>query len=488
MSTEEPQLSPFTQRVRDHPAIVMREPSGEEPRLFAMRDELLVSSSVSEQVRSWLVEQSRIAEAATPVTTLFTGIDPSGELEELRPYRDDDVELWKLVLPAADEEGAEDVFDLTARLRRALDGQVEPHLVSPNHVLIPAPNLDECPYGPPFGPVQAIPSAPTSLPQAAPITVVDCGYYWPENDPAWATNPLTERCQLTVTQAQWWNPGTGKLEDEPAGELDADGSQKLDALVGHANFVAGVIAQRCDQPSIALWNHNGGFSTRPDGSGRFFFIPNEHSVARSIILSQRRSPTPVIYVGFSAAALEDMPGPTWRTALLNVGDAVVVVPAGNHGGTHRRYPAGLRRQGLHRNVNVVSVAALNANGSGLADFSDRGGTHDPWVSCCAIGEHVVSTFLPVNIEPEEWDFPQYQTSRPPGSTWDFTASDGWAVWNGTSFAGPKVAAALAIELASTPAGGPPITPMQAWNRIRQGRQVVQAPNGDFAGHSFASLG
>jgi hypothetical protein len=72
----------------------------------------------------------------------------------------------------------------------------------------------------------------------------------------------------------------------------------------------------------------------------------------------------------------------------------------------------------------------------MSDFSNRGG----WVTYAARGAAVNSTFLRVDL-PVEDDPKKIRKPR------DFTKTS-WARWNGTSFATPKVVAALASELAT----------------------------------------
>jgi hypothetical protein len=81
------------------------------------------------------------------------------------------------------------------------------------------------------------------------------------------------------------------------------------------------------------------------------------------------------------------------------------------------------------------------------------------VKCSAVGTNVVSTFLHVNMPLEE----QVGDGEPREDlrAHDF-AQNSWALWNGTSFAGPKVAAAIASRL------GDPATPRtcaEAWENL-----------------------
>ena len=81
--------------------------------------------------------------------------------------------------------------------------------------------------------------------------------------------------------------------------------------------------------------------------------------------------------------------------------------------------------------------------AGRAAFSNFGS----WVDACAIGVDVVSTF-----------FTDFDDRRPDDRLVD--EYRGWARWSGTSFSGPKVAAAVAQELYLH--GG---TAREAWKRL-----------------------
>jgi subtilisin family serine protease len=84
-----------------------------------------------------------------------------------------------------------------------------------------------------------------------------------------------------------------------------------------------------------------------------------------------------------------------------------------------------------------------------AHFSNWG----PWLECATRGEDIVSAYIfwqgSVEGEPHE----------------DFR---GWARWDGTSFAAPKVSAAIARELAENPNQ----TPLDAFQRIVTGQTQV----------------
>ena len=256
------------------------------------------------------------------------------------------------------------------------------------------------------------------------VTVIDSGYQW---DPTWGDNPLEGLCQLDVRQAQWlahdgWQQGTPDV-------LDVNQNGRLDALAGHANFVAGIVAQHCDA-AITIWNHNGGFFPTSDN------VPTEAAVCRSILMAHQETPAKVIVVGFAFASLDHFVHHMWDATKL--GDTIVVVPAGNQDSNHWRYPGALNGRYPGRYPNIVTVASHDANDAMTkSDFSNFG----PWVTCSAVGRDVKSTFLRVNMaveDDEDTDYPQY----------DFTAN-AWAQWSGTSFSSPKVAGAICAELAES---------------------------------------
>jgi subtilisin family serine protease len=88
---------------------------------------------------------------------------------------------------------------------------------------------------------------------------------------------------------------------------------------------------------------------------------------------------------------------------------------------------------------VIGVAATNRRGNGRAWFSNWG----DWCDCCARGEYVLSTFI-------DWDGPVDGES--PTEIEHFR---GWARWDGTSFAAPKVSAAIARLFAASDRSTPP---------------------------------
>lgn len=118
----------------------------------------------------------------------------------------------------------------------------------------------------------------------------------------------------------------------------------------------------------------------------------------------------------------------------------IVAAAGNFATSRPFYPAAFApRFASKPGAPLVSVGALNPNGS-IALFSDEA----PWVTCYATGAAVVSTFPVTSVGAAQPDFSIGQGRRQGLDGDDFAS--GFAVWSGTSFAAPAVAAALAVTM------------------------------------------
>ena len=448
-----PPLLPFSERVRHHPRIVEDWPNEDAPQVLAINDQLLFARDdaghpdQSKVIRSWLETALHVTVHPNVVTVFGDGLP-------------DDVEIWKITniahLPAS-----QNVFSITDQIRLSqLAGQET--RISPNHVLVPAPNGGNCPDGPPHpAPLPLPPVPPKIVPQNLPVAVIDAGYQWQQG---WGANPLndpaTGMSNVTVVTAevcnqnpQTWNSPGGPWVKYAPEVLDSDhpaNPQRLDALAGHANFVAGVIARRCRQADITIWDHNGGFAYNSATDP-----PLEAAVCRSIWMSQQTGrpeapdniPSPVIHVGSSFAPHAGFLSNIWTQVLWRIAPNensanVIVAPSGNQGdqqtGTYAstpRYPAALHVTFPER---VIGVASLdNSRHHNPSKFANTG----PWVACSAIGEGVRSTFLPVDLPPEE--NPAQVNHNFEGTA---VSARAWAAWNGTSFSSPKVSAAIADAL------------------------------------------
>jgi hypothetical protein len=128
-------------------------------------------------------------------------------------------------------------------------------------------------------------------------------------------------------------------------------------------------------------------------------------------------------------------------------DFLVVAAAGNDGlspspnPTEPHWPAAFSTA----HYNVVSIGALDARTGAIADFSCRGW----WVDAWAEGTDIDGAYLPGEYASSGDTFPY------PGDP------DAWARWQGTSFAAPRVAAAIASQ--ATTHGQ---TLLGAWTSLR----------------------
>jgi hypothetical protein len=400
------------------------------------------------------------------------------------------------------------IFWLTDSLRADLrkkghSSAVASAAVSPNHILIPARLENSCPHGPPY-PVDGTWSLPApATVNRQPVTIIDSGWQWDSG--SWPGNPLVgfvnarqaERLPMSVEVP------VGALGRWQKGVREAPGEQlkgRLLALAGHANFIAGVIASHCPEAKITVINHNGSFLENAARAAEVganagldpgcFDYPTEAAVARSLCWSmsqnaiQANVPHPkVIDVGFAFlpwttgvtvpgfVGTGDALSAIWQHTFAYMGsDPIVVAPSGNQDSELRRYPAALWARDPVFFKNVVGVASIDdpsptdpripaaylAEQAKLStppandSFTNHGAAGDDWVRAAAIGRNVVSTFLYVNTELED---------RDDLSVLDFEPN-GWAVWNGTSFATPKVVAGIASQLAAGAAD-----PSQAWTLV-----------------------
>ena len=192
----------------------------------------------------------------------------------------------------------------------------------------------------------------------------------------------------------------------------------LDLGAGHGTFVAGVIRQVDPQAKIVVYR-----ALDTDG------LASEEAVANAMIRAAHDG-VHVINLSVGVESVNGVVPPALEAAVKHIQSLddppAIVASAGNNGTEERVYPAAL--------PDVVSVAALQAvEVAGQtpegADWSSRG----DWVTCSAVGEGIVSTFVKGEEEP------QFGSDVYPENG----EGDSWAVWSGTSFAAPQIAALIA---------------------------------------------
>ena len=285
-----------------------------------------------------------------------------------------------------------DIPELVVELRRHERGDPVPN-VGPNHVFCGEPNYEGGPYGEPQNatPLSETPYA-TSAPGAPGIAVLDTGY------------------DLSVPAL---HPGLGWRVDYPPGQEEdpLTSSGYIAHEGGHGTFINGVIMRIAPHARIRQVK-----VLDPAG------FTDDACVANAI----PQANAPVINLSLGGYTQQDLPPVASGPALAQLNPNVTVVAAaGNHGSPEPFWPAAFN--------NVVAVGALDTtNGQQKrAPFSN----HGYWVDIYAPGVQVRSTYLKAT-----WKLP----TDPAG--WFI---DGWAFWDGTSFAAPQVAAAIADRMRVT---------------------------------------
>jgi hypothetical protein len=315
--------------------------------------------------------------------------------------------------PQNPADPAREVLDALARVRKATANRPQgPARVAPNHVFVgeaagSATNF----YGEPRlqgGPGSSVRQAalPTALPprtsdrgdgRGVRIAVLDTGMFEHE----WLKG---------VQRA----PGSDDVWD-----VEADGYG--DAEAGHGTFIAGLILQVAPAASV--------YAVKVlDSHG----VGDDLGVAAAIA----KLPSDIDIVNLSLGGYTDRDGAplALATALQALGEhRAVVAAAGNQGTSRPFWPAAFDKR-------VLAVGAVEQRDGkwSRADYSN----HGPWVDALARGSNLQSTF------------PREKTLVAQGSTIDpatdpTIAFDGWASWDGTSFATPIAAAMLARTMSRT---------------------------------------
>lgn len=465
-----------TFHVEEYPADGEESPPDDsrEPQLAvigAISDELIVLKASREASPDF---DRRLREIAELRGTL--GEDPRSDRDEpgsSPPARPDDterqggwdgpddvygprgVEIWRLT---SGERG--DSIDVSLELRKGVDPvtfttgggesiRVPP--VSPNHICVVSPDMDWCPAGsphpapppPPPGPGGFVERPARDVPRVK-VVVIDTGYIY--TDPPHAA--LDER--VRSVPGEWFDTHAvpPRWRQDPPDELDADGDGRLDGVAGHGTFVAGLVAHHSRQAEITVVGQRHevfplpGNITNPVVQAKLF--TTEFSLARSML---RHCNADVIQCGFAFPTLSMYPSIPFAAVMAFLRSpaaprqgVAVASPAGNEGSTAEYWPAA--------HPDVIGVAAANRRGNGRAWFSNWGN----WLDCCARGQYVLSTYVywlgPLEGEPLT----------------DLENFCGWARWDGTSFAAPKVSAAIAERVAYFPGQ----LPIDAWNDIKNG--------------------
>jgi Subtilase family len=243
----------------------------------------------------------------------------------------------------------------------------------------------------------------------------------------------------------WDTPITA---DPLVGELDTDS--------GHCTFISGIVRQIAPEARVLAVRimHSDGAVYEGD------LICALRHLAVRIAQAEAGHPDKMVDVislslGYFDETQHDVKFTSglWEVIELLLGLGVIVVAAaGNYSTSRSFYPAAFATKAPPAGLPLISVGALNPNGS-KAIFSDGG----HWITAWASGAAVVST-LPVDVNASR--SPQLRTRAhpanpvPPGSPLPASResldpddySGGFALWSGTSFSAPLLAARITRAL------------------------------------------
>jgi subtilisin family serine protease len=459
-SADEAPVNAITERHFGHPAVAytVDRTGGEEALVVAIRNELIVRRSAaaapafSRHLKRIATRVGSLAHATGHLRRDDDGVQPPTTLLA------DDVELWVIKNPTANSP-FDEVVALSARAPRLSPlatrskEVVEAPAVAPNHVFV-ACKLDSCPGGPP-SPIGPLPDFIPSTAPAHPVKVVviDSGYV--ESQPPKQPDHKLLDHRTTSVPGLFLDSTTGSptcgqwVPCPPDGALEVpDQPRVLDGVAGHGTFVAGLIAHRCPEAFKITAVGERRAIIDLNGASETTIFSCEFSVARSL---HRYSRADVISCGFAFPTFRNEPPTAMTVVLAAMADApaataaVVVAPAGNEYSERRYWPAA--------HPDVIGVAATDADQDERAVFAKSGGrvtsgsnwsaADDAWVTCCCRGQAVESIFI-------DWSGDRTEDGPPPPQ--QPLTFKGWARWDGTSFAAPKVTAAIANFIAQ---GHPP---------------------------------
>lgn len=216
---------------------------------------------------------------------------------------------------------------------------------------------------------------------------------------------------------------------------DADTNRLLDPFSGHGTFIAGIIARLAPGAQVTVER---GLSSYGD--------TDDVLIAKSLMdhfpAGAADPPFDIVSLSFSGFCDDDDPPIALSEAIATIRSryrtsddygpsnnviherVVFVAAAGNDASCRPTWPAAFE--------SVISVGALGPNGP--APFTNYG----PWVQACAPGVDILSTFFDLSQESAREDNRDFE---------------GWALWSGTSFSAPIVAAEIAWEWMASGAGG-----------------------------------
>jgi hypothetical protein len=409
-------------------AIQIDPPPPDEARPFRWRDRVASSSAGD----SFAFVPNRIVLRSADEASARRLIPQLSELESVREATDE------FVVFQGAREGNIDVVAWVGRLRAA--GLI----AQPDHVFFAHPLYGNPLYGNPLygnplygnplygnplygNPLYGNPlygnSHKIELPKASSAVPVDTPD-WYEAPPAKATGKpsvvIIDSGLIDSTMLlKGWLPTAAKIDSDNYDPPDSGADHWLDPVAGHGTFIAGIIDVYAPGCSITVVDR-----LEATGQCSEFDIRDtiNRLIAGNLTLNGAAVPVPdLLNLSFGGTVLEDAFALKSAIHAAQLAGMVVVASAGNDGSSRRSYPAAF--------PGVVSVGAVGPNGP--ATFTNYG----EWVRACAPGVDVVSGF-----------YNGFNGIGAPFAGRDTDEFCGWAKWNGSSFAAPRVVAALIREM------------------------------------------
>ena len=307
--------------------------------------------------------------------------------------------------PANPEDPAREVLDAIARVRKATAGRPQgPVRVAPNHVLVGEASGSITLTGEPRlqgGPGSSVRVA--ALPKSLPLRTTRRGDGKGVRIAVLDTGMFDHQWLLAVQRAA----GSGDV-------WDAEPDSYADAETGHGTFIAGLILQVAPAAEVYVVK-----------------VLDSHGVGDDAAVAQamEQLPQDIDIVNLSLGGYTDNDSAPLAIAcavqVMRKQRGAVVAAAGNAGSDRPFWPAAFKQ--------VLAVGAVDQKDGHWqrADFSNFGW----WVDAAARGVNLASTFSKGQTKVAQGDKPD-----PSDPTISF---DGWAAWDGTSFASPITAAVLA---------------------------------------------
>jgi Subtilase family len=225
-------------------------------------------------------------------------------------------------------------------------------------------------------------------------------------------------------------------------------ADRVDTHIGHGTFIAGLVRQIAPEAQVLAIRVMHGDGVVYEGD----LLIALTMILERVRAAHRGDPEKMVDVvslslGHYPTHMHDDPVTRVIDQLLDEG-VMVCAAAGNDSTTRPFLPAALAaRPPSNAGQQVISVGALNPNHT-KALFSNDSYS---WVRCWAPGAALVSTFprqvqgiATATFGRPAWAPPHLPRRRETQDLDDF--SSGFAIWSGTSFAAPQVAAAVAAVM------------------------------------------